>query len=89
MRRLGTPHRPRPRARVSGYNAAPKNAIDHLHAEWAGMQVACVGYGSSGAHCARTSLRVTLDRINMADVGRMYAALVAARSASGTAAAGR
>jgi NAD(P)H-dependent FMN reductase len=99
-----------------GYNAALKNAIDYLYAEWDGMPVACVGYGWSGAHYARTSLRVTLDRINMvvvdgaalhfektidldgtvhadaadvADVGRMYAGLVAARSSSGSAAAGR
>ena len=40
-------------------------AIDHLYAEWDGMPVASVGYGWSRAHHARTSLRVTLDRINM------------------------
>ncbi len=37
-----------------GYNAALKNAIDYLYAEWDGMPVACVGYGWSGAHYART-----------------------------------
>ena len=92
-------------------------AIDHLYAEWDGMPVASVGYGWSRAHHARTSLRVTLDGINMvvvdgaalhvektvdldgtvhadaadvADVRRMCAGLVAARSSSsGSAAAGR
>ena len=99
-----------------GYNAALKNAIDYLYAEWDGMPVACVGYGWSGAHYARTSLRVTLDRINMvvvdgaalhfektidldgtvradaadvADVGRMYAGLVAAEAASEASPTGR
>ncbi len=48
-----------------GYNAALKNAIDYLYAEWRGMPVACVGYGWSGAHFARTALRQTLDRIGM------------------------
>ena len=99
-----------------GYNAALKNAIDYLYAEWDGMPVACVGYGWSGAQYARSALRQTLERIGMvvvegaalhfektieldgrvhaddaavADVGRMYAGLVAARTAAGTAAAGR
>lgn len=28
-----------------GYNAALKNAIDYLYAQWQGKPVACVGYG--------------------------------------------
>lgn len=48
-----------------GYNAALKNAIDYLYAEWAGMPVACVGYGWSGARYARSALRQTLERIGM------------------------
>jgi NAD(P)H-dependent FMN reductase len=48
-----------------GYNAALKNAIDYLYAEWEGMPVACVGYGWSGAHFARSALRQTLERIKM------------------------
>ena len=48
-----------------GYSAGLKNAIDYLYAEWAGMPVACVGYGWSGAHYARSALRQTLDRIGM------------------------
>ncbi|HSO64931.1 MAG TPA: NAD(P)H-dependent oxidoreductase [Ornithinibacter sp.] len=99
-----------------GYNAALKNAIDYLYAEWDGMPVACVGYGWSGAQYARSALRQTLERIGMvvvegaalhfertvdldgtvnaddaavADVMRMYAALIAARTAAGTPVAGR
>ena len=52
-----------------GYNAALKNAIDYLYAEWSGMPVACVGYGWSGAQYARSALRQTLDRIGMVVVG--------------------
>lgn len=48
-----------------GYSAGLKNAIDYLYAEWAGMPVACVGYGWSGAQYARSALRQTLDRIGM------------------------
>lgn len=48
-----------------GYNAALKNAIDYLYAEWEGMPVACVGYGWSGAQYARSALRQTLERIRM------------------------
>ena len=48
-----------------GYNAALKNAIDYLYAEWDGMPVSCVGYGWSGARYARSALRQTLDRIGM------------------------
>ena len=48
-----------------GYNAALKNAIDYLYAEWDGMLVACVGYGWSGAQFARSALRQTLERIGM------------------------
>ena len=48
-----------------GYNAALKNAIDYLYAEWDGMPVACVGYGWSGAQYARSALRQTLERIKM------------------------
>ncbi len=51
-----------------GYNAALKNAIDYLYAEWAGMPVACVGYGWSGAQFARSALLQTLERIGMAVV---------------------
>lgn len=48
-----------------GYSAGLKNAIDYLYTEWAGMPVACVGYGWSGAQYARAALRQTLDRIGM------------------------
>ena len=48
-----------------GYNAALKNAIDYLYAEWDGMPVACVGYGWSGAQFARSALHQTLERIGM------------------------
>ena len=48
-----------------GYNAALKNAIDYLYAEWDGLPVACVGYGWSGAQYARSALRQTLDRVGM------------------------
>jgi len=48
-----------------GYSAGLKNAIDYLYAEWAGMPVACVGYGWSGARYARSALRQTLERIGM------------------------
>ena len=48
-----------------GYNAALKNAIDYLYAEWDGLPVACVGYGWSGAQYARSALRQTLERIKM------------------------
>ena len=48
-----------------GYNAALKNAIDYLYAEWKGKPVACVGYGWSGAQYARSALRQTLDRVGM------------------------
>ncbi|GAA4400179.1 NAD(P)H-dependent oxidoreductase [Fodinibacter luteus] len=48
-----------------GYNAALKNAIDYLYAEWDGMPVACVGYGWSGARYARSALRQTLERVGM------------------------
>jgi NAD(P)H-dependent FMN reductase len=48
-----------------GYNAALKNAIDFLYAEWEGLPVACVGYGWHGASFARSALRQTLERIKM------------------------
>jgi NAD(P)H-dependent FMN reductase len=48
-----------------GYNAALKNAIDFLYAEWEGLPVACVGYGWRGAHFAKSALRQTLERVKM------------------------
>ncbi|MEP6853880.1 MAG: NAD(P)H-dependent oxidoreductase [Pedococcus sp.] len=48
-----------------GYNAALKNAIDYLYAEWDGLPVGCVGYGWHGASYARTALRQTLERLKM------------------------
>ena len=48
-----------------GYNAALKNAIDFLYAEWEGLPVGCVGYGWRGAHFARSALRQTLERLKM------------------------
>ena len=48
-----------------GYNAALKNAIDFLYAEWAGLPVACVGYGWHGASFAKSALRQTLERVKM------------------------
>ncbi len=48
-----------------GYNAALKNAIDHLYAEWEGLPVGCVGYGWYGASYAKDALRQTLERVKM------------------------
>jgi NAD(P)H-dependent FMN reductase len=48
-----------------GYNAALKNAIDFLYAEWEGLPVACVGYGWHGASYAKSALRQTLERVKM------------------------
>ena len=48
-----------------GYNAALKNAIDFLYAEWAGLPVGCVGYGWHGASYAKSALRQTLERVRM------------------------
>jgi NAD(P)H-dependent FMN reductase len=48
-----------------GYNAALKNAIDYLYAEWEGLPVACVGYGWHGASYAKSALRQTLERVKM------------------------
>ena len=48
-----------------GYNAALKNAIDFLYAEWEGLPVACVGYGWHGASDAKSALRQTLERVKM------------------------
>ncbi len=48
-----------------GYNAALKNAIDYLYAEWEGLPVGCVGYGWHGASYARSALRQTLERVKM------------------------
>ena len=51
-----------------GYNAALKNAIDYLYAEWAGLPVGLVGYGWYGASFAKSALRQTLERVKMAVV---------------------
>lgn len=48
-----------------GYNAALKNAIDYLYAEWEGLPVGLVGYGWHGASYARSALRQTLERVRM------------------------
>ncbi|NNM47154.1 NADPH-dependent FMN reductase [Knoellia koreensis] len=48
-----------------GYNAALKNAIDYLYAEWEGLPVGCVGYGWYGASYAKEALRQTLERVKM------------------------
>jgi NAD(P)H-dependent FMN reductase len=48
-----------------GYNAALKNAIDFLYAEWEGLPVGCVGYGWHGAEYAKSALRQTLERVKM------------------------
>jgi NAD(P)H-dependent FMN reductase len=48
-----------------GYNAALKNAIDYLYAEWEGLPVGCVGYGWYGASYAKSALRQTLERVKM------------------------
>jgi NAD(P)H-dependent FMN reductase len=48
-----------------GYNAALKNAIDYLYAEWEGLPVGCVGYGWYGAQYAKSALRQTLERVKM------------------------
>ena len=49
-----------------GYNAALKNAVDYLYAEWQGLPVGCVGYGWHGASYAKSALRQTLERVRMA-----------------------
>lgn len=51
-----------------GYNAALKNAIDYLYAEWEGLPVGLVGYGWHGASYAKSALRQTLERVTMAIV---------------------
>jgi NAD(P)H-dependent FMN reductase len=48
-----------------GYNAALKNAIDYLYAEWEGLPVGCVGYGWHGASFAKSALKQTLERVKM------------------------
>ncbi len=48
-----------------GYNAALKNAIDFLYAEWEGLPVGCVGYGWHGASYAKSALKQTLERVKM------------------------
>ena len=48
-----------------GYNAALKNAIDYLYAEWDGLPVGLVGYGWHGASYAKSALRQTLERVRM------------------------
>jgi NAD(P)H-dependent FMN reductase len=48
-----------------GYNAALKNAIDFLYAEWEDLPVGCVGYGWHGAEYAKSALRQTLERVKM------------------------
>jgi NAD(P)H-dependent FMN reductase len=48
-----------------GYNAALKNAVDYLYAEWEGLPVGCVGYGWHGASYAKSALRQTLERVRM------------------------
>ena len=48
-----------------GYNAALKNAIDFLYAEWEGLPVGCVGYGWHGAEYAKSALRQTLEWVKM------------------------
>jgi len=48
-----------------GYNAALKNAVDYLYAEWEGLPVGCVGYGWHGASYAKSALRQTLERVKM------------------------
>jgi NAD(P)H-dependent FMN reductase len=48
-----------------GYNAALKNAIDFLYAEWEALPVGCVGYGWHGAEYAKSALRQTLERVKM------------------------
>lgn len=48
-----------------GYNAALKNAIDYLYAEWDGLPVGLVGYGWHGASYAKSALQQTLERVKM------------------------
>jgi len=48
-----------------GYNAALKNALDYLYAEWEGIPVGCVGYGWYGARYAKSALRQSLERVKM------------------------
>ncbi|GAB3073313.1 NADPH-dependent FMN reductase [Pedococcus soli] len=48
-----------------GYNAALKNAIDYLYAEWEALPVGLVGYGWHGASYAKSALRQTLERVKM------------------------
>lgn len=50
----------------AGYPAVLKNAIDSLHAEWAGLPIGVVGYGWGAAAGATRQLGEVLDRVQAA-----------------------
>lgn len=54
-----------------GYPAALKNAIDHLHGEWAGKPAMIVSYGSRGGGLCAGQLRQVLQGLDMRTVETM------------------
>jgi NAD(P)H-dependent FMN reductase len=56
-----------------GYNAALKNAIDYLYAEWNNKAVGFVSYGAVGGARAAEHLRLVAAELQMADVRQQVA----------------
>jgi len=54
-----------------GYPAPLKNAIDHLHGEWAGKPAVIVSYGSRGGGLCAGQLRQVLQGLDMRPVQTM------------------
>lgn len=54
-----------------GYPAPLKNAIDHLHGEWAGKPAMIVSYGSRGGGLCAGQLRQVLQGLGMRTVATM------------------
>lgn len=54
-----------------GYPAPLKNAIDHLHGEWAGKPAMIVSYGSRGGGLCAGQLRQVLQGLDMKTVETM------------------
>jgi NAD(P)H-dependent FMN reductase len=54
-----------------GYPAVLKNAIDHLHGEWAGKPVAIVSYGGHGGGTCAAQLKQVVEGLKMRPVPTM------------------
>ena len=54
-----------------GYPASLKNAVDHLHGEWAGKPAMIVSYGSRGGGLCAGQLRQVLQGLDMRTVETM------------------